>query len=91
MTKRGGLFYRKRIDKSEIDNQRDFMRWYPKYSKYDPNTYYPGKTNPGMTPEDKYWSGRRYVVTNDTIRSSTRDPNYPLYMTKIEPPIGIGM
>jgi len=87
MTKRGGLFYVKRTEKSEIDNQRDFLRWYPQYPTYDPDTYYPGKTNPGMTPT-KGWSGRRYVATDDTLRSSIRDPTYPLYMTKIKPPIG---
>ena len=55
----GGRFFMVNKDKSPADNLKDFDRYWigridpgtGKFYEYDPDTYYPGWTNPGMIPK----------------------------------------
>lgn len=66
---RGGLFGIRLQDKTEADNVKDFdNRWLGhidpqtrKEYEYDANTYWPGKTNPGMRPKSGQWKDRKTV------------------------------
>jgi len=86
MTKRGGLFYWKRTDKSDEDNKKDYdNRWSrdKNYPMYDPNTHYPGRTNPGWKPTHGFWTNRRLRMTDATLHDAVRHYNVKkhLYQT----------
>ena len=73
--KRGGFFWSKNASKSPADNVKDFDNlWIDridpttgKFYEYNADTYWPGKTNPGMMPEKYTWSdgGKRTLVWRD--------------------------
>ena len=80
----GGRFFMVNKDKSPADNLKDFDRYWigridpgtGKFYEYDPDTYYPGWTNPGMIPKKMASWNRPQPVTRTFQKFTNGEPDH---------------